>query len=56
MGFQYTPVDSIATCVQPWAVSQSRSATRSAVVVPKVRRSCVTDEPATMRAQATTVR
>jgi len=41
--------------VQSWAVNQSLSANSSAVVVPKVRRSCVTDEPATTRAQATTV-
>src|SRR5438552_740387 len=38
-GFQYTPLDSMATCVQPWAVSQSLSASNSAVVVPKVRTS-----------------
>src|SRR5499426_1611371 len=55
IGFQYTPVDSMATCVQSWAVSQSLSANRSAVVVPNVRRSCRTVEPATRRAQATTV-
>ena len=54
-GVHYTPVDSIAPCVQPWAVSQSLSATSPWVVVPKVRTSCVTDEPATTRAQATTV-
>ena len=36
-GFQYTPVLSIATWVQPAASSQSASASRSAVIVPKVR-------------------
>jgi hypothetical protein len=54
-GVHSTPVDSIATWVQPWAMSQSLSATSSWVVVPKVRTSCVTDEPATTRAQATTM-
>ncbi len=38
-GFQYTPVDSIATRVQPVDVSQSASCRRSAVRVPKVRTS-----------------
>jgi len=33
-GFQYTPVDSIATWVQPSACSQSRRASSSRVVVP----------------------
>jgi hypothetical protein len=33
-------------------LNQPLSANSSAVVVPKVRRSCVTDEPATTRAQA----
>src|SRR3989475_4610325 len=38
-GRQYTPVLSIATCVQPAAVSQSASRSSSRVVVPKVRTS-----------------
>jgi len=36
MGFQYTPVDSMATSVTPSFASQSESASRSGVVVPKV--------------------
>src|SRR5438094_389758 len=38
-GFQYTPLDSMATCVQPRAVSQSLRASNSGVLVPKVRTS-----------------
>jgi hypothetical protein len=38
-GFQYTPVASIATCVQPCSASQSASLSGSAVVVPKLRTS-----------------
>jgi hypothetical protein len=51
MGFQYTPVLSIATCVQPAASSQSRKRSRSAVMVRKVRISFVTFpvDPGTMR-------
>src|SRR5260221_11796701 len=57
MGFQNTPVDSMATWVQPAAASQSLSANRSLVIVPKVR-SClvgVPSGPGTSR-HATTVR
>src|SRR5262245_4215625 len=36
-GRQYTPVLSIATCVQPWAPSQSASTNKSSVMVAKVR-------------------
>lgn len=36
-GFQYTLVDSIATCVTEWLVSQSASSSSSFVVVPKIR-------------------
>ena len=35
-GFQYTPVASIATCVQPASVSQAASSSRPAVVVATV--------------------
>src|SRR5713101_4324810 len=38
-GRQYTPVLSIATCVHPSWVSQSRKRNRSAVIVEKVRTS-----------------
>jgi hypothetical protein len=34
---QYTPVDSIATCVQPSTVSQSSNRNKSSVIVEKVR-------------------
>ena len=37
IGCQYTPVLSIATWVQPAAASQSAKASRSSVIVPKVR-------------------
>lgn len=37
-GFQYSPVDSIATCVTCHCSSQSRSARRSPVLVPNVAR------------------
>jgi hypothetical protein len=55
-GFQYTPVDSIATCVQPAATSQSTNASRSAVIVPNVRISLrgVAPAPGTIK-QATIV-
>jgi hypothetical protein len=56
-GFQYTPVDSSATCVTCWLSNQSARANNSAVIVEKVRTSrwaaplgCV------IRTQATTVR
>jgi hypothetical protein len=35
-GRQYTPVDSMATCVTPFSTSQSLSLSKSAVIVPKV--------------------
>src|SRR6266568_4587424 len=38
-GFQYTPVDSMATCVAPCSSSQSLSTNKSAVIVPKLRTS-----------------
>src|SRR5262245_20908368 len=37
MGLQYTPVDSIATCVQPAACSQSSNCRMPCVVVAKGR-------------------
>ena len=53
-GFQYTPVASIATCVQPCSPSQSANASNCAVVVPKLRTSwCIGGE--THRTQATMV-
>ena len=53
-GFQYTPVASIATCVQPCSASQSASASNSVVVLPKLRTSwCMGGE--TQRTQATMV-
>ena len=55
-GFQYTPVASIATCVQPASVSQAASASRPAVVVANSRCSVVTFRPAAMRAHAFTHR
>lgn len=57
MGFQKTPVASMATCVQPAAASQSLSASRSLVVVPNVRSALVGGPagPGTTR-HATTVR
>ena len=55
-GFQYTPVASIATCVQPASVSQAASASRPAVVVANSRCSVVTFRPAAMRAHAFTRR
>jgi hypothetical protein len=54
-GFQYTLVDSIATCVQPASRSQSASATRPRVVVGKLRTSRTTRAPAITRRHATTV-
>jgi len=36
-GFQYTPVDSMATCVTPHSLSQSASRSRSWVKVAKLR-------------------
>ena len=55
-GFQYTPVASIATCVQPASVSQAASSSRPAVVVANSRCSVVTFRPAAMRAHAFTHR
>jgi hypothetical protein len=40
IGFQYTPVLSIATWVAPCSASQSARASRSSVIVPKVRIAC----------------
>jgi hypothetical protein len=54
-GLQYTPVASIATCVQPFADSQSDSARSPAVVVTKVLTSVVTLFSSASRAEATTV-
>src|SRR5437899_2193142 len=54
-GFQYTPVDSMATWVQPCVASQSLSASSSGVVEPNVRTAWVTVFPDPTRAQATTV-
>ena len=55
-GFQYTPVASIATCVQPASVSQAASSSRPAVVVANSRCSVVTFRPAAMRTHAFTHR
>ena len=55
-GFQYTPVASIATCVQPASVSQAASASRPAVVVANSRCSAVAFRPAAMRTHAFTRR
>src|SRR5262249_47679196 len=56
-GFQYDPVDSIATTWTPWAVSQSERFNRSPVMVAKVLRFLVTlPAGSTLRTQATTVR
>ena len=37
IGFHYTPVDSMAACVQPAALNHSRRISKSAVIVVKVR-------------------
>src|SRR3954454_7876983 len=56
-GFQYDPVDSIATTLTPWAVSQSERFNRSPVMVAKVLTFLVTlPAGSTLRTQATTVR
>src|SRR5262245_32130351 len=55
MGFQYTPVASIATGLHRRAASQSASASRPAVVVAKVATSRLTRVPCCTRAHATTV-
>jgi hypothetical protein len=56
IGFQYTPVDSMATWVQPSACNHSRKASSSRVVVPKVRICFFTFPlPSTISRQATTV-
>jgi len=55
-GFQYTPVASIATCVQPCAVSQSDRASTAVVVVPTAATTCsVSPLARAMHAQATTL-
>jgi len=54
-GFQYTPVASIATCVQPASASHVDSSNRLAVVVPKLRTVVDALPPAARRTQATTV-
>jgi len=54
-GFHNTPVDSIAMCVTCSARSQSESASRSSVIVPKVRTSsCGLPCPSVTRTQAIT--
>ena len=55
-GFQYTPVASIATCVQPASVRHAASSSRPAVVVANSRCSVVTVRPAATRTQAFTRR
>src|SRR5262249_59289067 len=52
---QYTPVASIATCVQPFTSSHSPNSIRLAVVVANVRTERDTLPPSTMRTHATTV-
>ena len=54
-GFQYTPVASIATWVQPFDASHSDKLTRLAVVVLNVCTSVTTSPPDAMRMQATTL-
>src|SRR5262245_9185329 len=54
-GFQYTPVASIATCVQPFSSSHSLNSIRPAVVVANVRTKCDASLPAVRRTHATTV-
>ena len=54
-GFQYTPLDSIATCVHPCCSSQSASRNNSWVVVPKRSSVRWTRGPSACRAQATTL-
>src|SRR5882724_4431130 len=54
-GFQYTPVASIATCVQPLVASHSPNSIRLAVIVANVRTERDTSPPAAMRTHATTV-
>lgn len=56
IGFQYTPVLSMATCVQPSESNHSRKLTSSRVVVAKVR-TCLWIFPSfkTINKQATTV-
>src|SRR6516165_4623661 len=49
IGFQYTPVDSIATWVTPSDESQSDISSSSRVVVPQWRTSCPTLPPALVR-------
>ena len=55
-GFQYTPVASIATCVQPVSVNHAASSSRPAVVVANSRCSVVTVRPAATRTHAFTHR
>src|SRR5580693_625990 len=56
IGFQYTPVDSMATCVTPLEQSQSAISTNSRVVVPQWRTSCSTlPTPLIRRMQASTL-
>ena len=54
MGFQYTPVASMATVVTPRSASHSASAATWAVVVPKRRLWAATSAPCRSCAQATT--
>src|SRR6202048_5489512 len=56
IGFQYTPVDSMATCVTPLEESHAAISTNSRVVVPQWRTSCSTLPPAlSRRTQASTL-
>ena len=54
IGFHYSPVLSLATCVTPQLISQSESANKSAVIVPKERISL--GRPSTMIAATTFAR
>src|SRR5262245_15241662 len=54
-GFQYTPVASIATCVQPFCSSHSPNSMRPAIVVANVRTKCDASLAAARRTHATTV-
>jgi hypothetical protein len=56
-GFQYEPVDSIATMATPWTASQSERASKSAVMVAKVPIDFETlPAGSTLRTQAATAR
>src|SRR5689334_25292550 len=53
-GFQYTPVASIATCVQPFSESQSDNANKPEVVVANVLTSVTSLFSVASRTEATT--